>query len=268
MTLVNIGCGAVYHRDWVNLDFVPNSRAVGRCDVLNLLPFAEGSVDAVYHSHLLEHLDADHGGLFLRECYRVLKPNGVIRVVVPDLEQIATQYLYHLELAARGGNNVLYEWCRMELTDQCARSKSGGAMLSFVTGLSEAGVNQVRTRAGREIDQMLKKESVERGRPEITIRRVWNAGGWAVLRVAAKLFGGERMVAAVKEGRFRQGGEVHRVMYDRVSLANKLGEARFSGVEKTTAFHSRIPQYSSYELDVVSDEIRKPDSLFMEAVKA
>jgi predicted SAM-dependent methyltransferase len=43
-------------------------------------PFADGSVDVVYLSHVLEHLDKKVRKRALDESARVLKPRGVIRV--------------------------------------------------------------------------------------------------------------------------------------------------------------------------------------------
>lgn len=57
------------------------------------LPFVAGLFEAVYASHILEHLHEDEGKRLLAECYRVLEPQGVIRVVVPDLHSIARRYL-------------------------------------------------------------------------------------------------------------------------------------------------------------------------------
>jgi glycosyltransferase involved in cell wall biosynthesis len=44
-------------------------------------------------SHFLEHLDRQEGAVFLKECYRVLKPNGIIRITVPDARILAQYYL-------------------------------------------------------------------------------------------------------------------------------------------------------------------------------
>lgn len=60
------------------------------------IPFASNSVDAVYHSHMLEHLDRDVAERFLLEVKRVLKPGGYQRIVVPDLEHICRAYVAHL----------------------------------------------------------------------------------------------------------------------------------------------------------------------------
>jgi SAM-dependent methyltransferase len=66
------------------------------------IPFPDGTFDVVYHSHLLEHIDRDAAPGFLRECLRVLRPGGLIRVVVPDLELLASEYLQHVEDFDRG----------------------------------------------------------------------------------------------------------------------------------------------------------------------
>lgn len=66
-------------------------------DLRRGIPFEDDSVDVVYHSHLLEHLDKDVGEEFLTEARRVLKPGGVHRIVVPDLEVRVRRYLKHLD---------------------------------------------------------------------------------------------------------------------------------------------------------------------------
>ncbi len=67
-------------------------------DIRKGLPFDNCSLDVVYHSHFFEHLDRDTGKLFLKECYRVLKPNGTMRLVVPDLEHFIKEYTSTLSM--------------------------------------------------------------------------------------------------------------------------------------------------------------------------
>lgn len=50
------------------------------------IPLANATVDYLYSSHFLEHLYLEEARRLLRECHRVLKPNGVMRLVVPDLD--------------------------------------------------------------------------------------------------------------------------------------------------------------------------------------
>jgi SAM-dependent methyltransferase len=56
------------------------------------IPLNDRSADFVYSSHFLEHLDRETGQMLLKECMRVLKPNGVIRIGVPDLEYAWEMY--------------------------------------------------------------------------------------------------------------------------------------------------------------------------------
>jgi SAM-dependent methyltransferase len=62
------------------------------------LPFDSNSIDAVYHSHLLEHLDRYLAKTFLLEVKRVLKPGGIQRIVVPDLEKVCGAYVSHISI--------------------------------------------------------------------------------------------------------------------------------------------------------------------------
>ncbi|MDE1837659.1 MAG: class I SAM-dependent methyltransferase [Euryarchaeota archaeon] len=57
------------------------------------LPFADGTVDAVFTSHTLEHFPRWQAEQVAREAFRVLRPGGILRVTVPDLEVIARRYL-------------------------------------------------------------------------------------------------------------------------------------------------------------------------------
>ena len=61
--------------------------------------FKDESVDVVYASHLFEHLTLKSAELFLTEAYRTLKKGGIMRIVVPDLYQIAQKYLRDYESA-------------------------------------------------------------------------------------------------------------------------------------------------------------------------
>lgn len=65
-------------------------------DLSKKVPFESDSIDAVYHSHMLEHLDREVARLFLKEVRKVLKPGGIQRIVVPDFEQVCKEYISHL----------------------------------------------------------------------------------------------------------------------------------------------------------------------------
>jgi predicted SAM-dependent methyltransferase len=62
-------------------------------DLRTRFPWSDSSVAVAYSSHTLEHFDKAAGRAFLAECHRVLRPEGIIRVVVPDLHAIVVDYL-------------------------------------------------------------------------------------------------------------------------------------------------------------------------------
>jgi predicted SAM-dependent methyltransferase len=61
-------------------------------DATKRIPFRDGSVDVLYASHMLEHLDRVEVALFLKEANRVLRSGGTIRIAVPDLALYARRY--------------------------------------------------------------------------------------------------------------------------------------------------------------------------------
>ena len=77
------------------LDNLPKNVLVH--DLSRGIPFADADVDAVYHSHFLEHLDRDVAIQFINECKRVLRPGGILRISVPDFEQLTRRYIAHID---------------------------------------------------------------------------------------------------------------------------------------------------------------------------
>ena len=55
-------------------------------------PWNNETADVVYSSHTLEHSTRHEGRVFLAECFRVLKKGGIVRLVVPDLQEIIMMY--------------------------------------------------------------------------------------------------------------------------------------------------------------------------------
>ena len=65
-------------------------------DLRKGLPFDTNSVDVVYHSHFLPHIDRNAARELLLEAKRVLRPNGIHRIVVPDFERACKNYILHI----------------------------------------------------------------------------------------------------------------------------------------------------------------------------
>jgi predicted SAM-dependent methyltransferase len=260
--LLNLGCGQRFHRAWHNLDLAPADLSVRAWDVARPLPFADGAFDAVYHSHLLEHLPRTSATAFLRECRRVLKPGGILRVVVPDLEGIARQYLLALKDAAEDAHaEDRHQWAVMELLDQTTRESAGGAMLPF---LQEDRCELAWYRLGS--DGSVIRKHHERILPEPTWRdrvKAWLFGSWRE-RMVRWLLGDEYRLLEL--GRFRRSGEIHHWMYDRISLSALLRDAEFVNIRCVAPDESAIEAWNEYQLDAGADGVvHKPDSLFVEA---
>ena len=245
MKLLNLGCGATFHPEWINLDAAPAAPAVRAHDLAEPLPFPAGHFQAVYASHVLEHFAPEDGLRLLRECLRVLAPGGIVRIVVPDLETIARTYLQCLDAEAR------YDWMMLELYDQTVRSASGGRMAAALAQSRDGA--QRRFIASRVGEQAM---SAEAPRATVPLRH----------RLAALLLG-TRRAAAIREGFFRASGEIHRWMYDRFSLERALLQAGFDDIRRRAADESAIADFASYGLEMENGRARKPDSLYVEGRK-
>jgi predicted SAM-dependent methyltransferase len=126
---VNVGCGKTVAAGWINIDKSPSVllsalpwlrllsalpwlrkllRSVGiltpeqaegfpsgvvHADVAKRIPLSDKSVDFIYGSHMIEHLSRWEALIFVRECRRVLRDGGVLRLTTPDLEMMVHDYL-------------------------------------------------------------------------------------------------------------------------------------------------------------------------------
>lgn len=262
---INLGCGQRFHSDWVNLDLHPSSHAVQLWDLQKDLPFPDGSFDVVYHSHVLEHFSRSDGLRLLERCRRVLRPNGAIRIAVPDLEHIARLYLEALEKSL-GGDPIWrqrYEWVLLEMYDQTVRESSGGEMLAYLRRDPIPEREFVAARLGGEFQRLTEPTVPAPAPPRIPGLRNF------LSRKLARLALGRKGIRAHDASVFRQSGEVHRWMYDRYSLARLLESVGFYNAQAVGPTESRIPHWNDFRLDTEPDgSVYKPDSLYMEASRA
>lgn len=85
---LHIGASNSLLTGWLNTDFILENPAVVYLDATQPFPFADGAFDYIVSEHMIEHIDYAGGDAMLRECFRVLKPGGKIRLSTPDLRMI------------------------------------------------------------------------------------------------------------------------------------------------------------------------------------
>jgi SAM-dependent methyltransferase len=261
--LLNLACGDQAHGDWVNVEFYPHSLryrlpgvgALGRrsarrnppltrdgveivlADLRDGVPFPDRSFDVVYHSNFLEHLDRAAAPDFLRECLRVLRPDGLLRMVVPDLEQRARNYLTALEeiRVHAPGSEQRYRFAVIDIFDQMVRTEAGGQIKHWIeSGWFDAGTEPAEARPTETrstLHTRVRDVVIGPPTPENT-------------------------------------GELHRWWYDSHSLAQLVREAGFSEPTFRSPDESGIPRWDEYRLDTLPDgRPRYPLCLYVEAVR-
>jgi hypothetical protein len=93
MLKLNLGSGNHKLEGWLNVDIAEQDQPDLVADLTRPLAFATASVDFIHTEDFFAALTLDQARAFLRECARVLKPAGVMRLLTPDLEKFARSYL-------------------------------------------------------------------------------------------------------------------------------------------------------------------------------
>jgi SAM-dependent methyltransferase len=242
---LNLASGSQAHPDWTNVDYFParvryNVPVVGPvmrrvyegrghyvapsgarvliADLRKGVPFPDASFDVVYHSNFLEHLDRPDARRFLLECRRLLRPGGLMRAVVPDLEERSRAYLAALD-AVRADNDgaaEAHEFAVADLIDQMVRTTTGGELGPWLN----AGWPE-------------RRDAPSEGPPD--------HAGWSFRQRV-----GTRLIATRDA---RKTGELHRWMYDRESLARELTAAGFTPPVFRTHKESAFAGWERYRLD-------------------
>ena len=125
MVKVNLGSGPKEMQGWINYDnsfslylsrlpriiykFIYNLKIINKkrynlilsyknqkiiwANIVKAIPEKDNSIDVVYLSHVLEHLDTTEIPLLFKEVLRIMKPNGILRISVPDIRILVNDYL-------------------------------------------------------------------------------------------------------------------------------------------------------------------------------
>jgi len=266
---INLACGNVFvaGNDWINLDYIAIDKDVRRANLLTRLPFPEDYASLVYSSHFLEHIPRNQVHDFLAECLRVLKSGGVLRLVLPDMDNLCRTYLTHRD----SGEHEKADFVVLEILDQCVRREAGGEMGQMYRRLTADSENNrdfiefVRIRTGENI---LNKPSMPTKQIDVTglVQRVWARAVrlWtrAVLSFLPEAF-------RLQNVSYTDLGECHHWVWDFYQLRKILETVGFVSIERSEASASRINGFPFKPLDLDDDgRPRKGNcSMYIEASK-
>lgn len=121
------------------------------------LPYADGSIDVVFTSHTLEHVPIDRLEFVLSEIRRVLKPDGLLRVLVPDMALALDAYL----------NSDIGYFRSVDLTYHDPSIPIGGLIRSFAHSVSSVGNGHVNSFTEQSLTWWLDRagfEQIERSK--------------------------------------------------------------------------------------------------------
>jgi hypothetical protein len=153
----NMGCGSIRPEGWINVDSSFTS-------LMRRLPFGQSIVskfgkekvegapvvymnlskrwkgigdqtaEIVYASHLFEHLTIKSRAVFLREAFRVLKPGGILRLVVPDLELHTRHYIRELDHGNTKASELFLWTLNLHRESQYPSGKKIHRVLGYLQG--------------------------------------------------------------------------------------------------------------------------------------
>jgi predicted SAM-dependent methyltransferase len=92
---LHLGCGKKFIKGFKHVDLLDFGHIDYRTSVDDLNFAKDNSVDMIYAAHVLEHFGRFEYKDVLKEWFRVLKPNGILRVSVPSFDSVVEYYKNH-----------------------------------------------------------------------------------------------------------------------------------------------------------------------------
>jgi len=90
---ISLGSGGVRFPGWIHVDLDPQWETDVVADLRKPLPFSDGEAAFLQSEDFIGQLTLDEAEAFFRECHRVLKPGGVLRLLTPDLHLLLSMYV-------------------------------------------------------------------------------------------------------------------------------------------------------------------------------
>lgn len=171
---LHIGCGNVRFEGWINID-KESRKGCKRLDVRKNLPYDDNCVEFIYNEHVIEHFTAKEGLKVLKEFYRVLTVDGVLRIATPDLDYVIEKYngswqdqvwlknYTYIQTRAEMLNTAFRNWEHQYLYNEeelTRRLKEAGFKKIYRKVLNESDYKELRNRETRP-DSTLILEAVK-----------------------------------------------------------------------------------------------------------
>lgn len=248
------------YKEWNNIKFsslphLDEPPYIHHLELRRPLPYEPNTFDEIYCNHVLEHLTLEDGRQLVREFYRILKPGGMCRLVVPDLELVAREYLHNLEIVTKDqtkGNVTRYEWSVADMIDQMVRTKPGGIMgEKLIAG--NVDWDQIHRCNGDALDSF--REDSREGQPRNLFDRLKHEFpgklndlprfiAWVWYGILRKLY-----VLFSKRSFLQLYNEINLWMYDQFSLQELMRGANFQNVQRMDFKTSHIRGWNRYNFD-------------------
>jgi len=96
---LHLGCGKIFIKGFTHIDLMNYDHIDYLTSIDDLSMFKDNSIELIYNCHVLEHFHRNKLKKVLKEWYRVLDKNGVLRVSVPDFEACCELYMEKKDLS-------------------------------------------------------------------------------------------------------------------------------------------------------------------------
>jgi len=246
---LNMGCGSRYHDGalWENINYPGNPPKVKHVNLHKGLPYTANTFSFIYTSHVLDHFIPAKTEFIVNEVMRCLKPGGVVRISLPDLEFNCRRYLNSIE--ENSTNPCKHRWFVIELLDQMTRTQAGGEKAIFLREARKRADIQgwLRPLLGYEMLQHL-------DRPDpVPPRNMQRVSNW--------------LRGLCYSRQFEKSGERHLWTYDWISLSDLLCRTGFVEITRQSCMESLYKPHLAENLDVENGKEYKPGSLYVEGRK-
>lgn len=265
---INLGCGDYFvdSNEWANYDWAPKSKAVIQANLIAQFINKGNAIEFIYMSHYLEHLPLPLAEEVLKNCFKILNKNGIIRIVVPDLENICREYVNQLD----SRDDLKSRFVSIELLDQLVRKTSGGLLTKQyeAAAKNETLKKYIKKRIGHNFVEnntgQMKVSRIQKvvQNPRIIIRKINEKYTRFVIFFIPKQY-------KLQEISQINHGERHHWVYDFYYIKEILEKIGFSQVYKVDAGFSNQKGFPFQPLDFdQNNDIRKgEESMFIEAIK-